>query len=154
MVFLWYLERQTDLWSSRWQKCRIREELGRFKPYRNIFCVYLTGLEISLHLICIPKECQSFIHSLIHSLFNYRAFVIVWSSCKKSYSLPIICKFTTEQAAKKGRMAFGDKGVRWVNGHNQENGGENVTLFEVVNQGWGVTQVGRFGQITPLFTSV
>ncbi|XP_075876525.1 cohesin subunit SA-2-like isoform X1 [Nelusetta ayraudi] len=53
-------------------------------------------------------------------------------------------------AAKNGRMAFGDKGkspsagragdVGRVNGHSQENGVENVTLFEVVKQGRSATQ--------------
>lgn len=57
-------------------------------------------------------------------------------------------------------MAFGDKGkspsagragdVGRVNGHSQENGVENVTLFEVVKQGRSATQVSRlqlYGEI-------
>lgn len=50
-------------------------------------------------------------------------------------------------------MAFGDKAksrgagragdIGRVNGHSQENGVENVTLFEVVKQGRSATQVNR-----------
>lgn len=56
------------------------------------------------------------------------------------------------QAAKKGKKALGDKakgggagrvtGPGWVNGHHQENGMENMTLFEVVKMGKSATQVG------------
>uniref|UniRef100_A0AAX7W4T4 Cohesin subunit SA n=1 Tax=Astatotilapia calliptera TaxID=8154 RepID=A0AAX7W4T4_ASTCA len=53
-------------------------------------------------------------------------------------------------AAKKGKKALGDKakgggagrvtGPGWVNGHHQENGMENMTLFEVVKMGKSATQ--------------
>uniref|UniRef100_A0A4W6FRR8 Cohesin subunit SA n=1 Tax=Lates calcarifer TaxID=8187 RepID=A0A4W6FRR8_LATCA len=53
-------------------------------------------------------------------------------------------------AAKKGRKVLGDKakgggggrvpGLGWVNGHHQENGMENMTLFEVVKMGKSATQ--------------
>uniref|UniRef100_A0A4W6FRV4 Cohesin subunit SA n=1 Tax=Lates calcarifer TaxID=8187 RepID=A0A4W6FRV4_LATCA len=52
--------------------------------------------------------------------------------------------------AKKGRKVLGDKakgggggrvpGLGWVNGHHQENGMENMTLFEVVKMGKSATQ--------------
>uniref|UniRef100_A0A7N8Y760 Cohesin subunit SA n=1 Tax=Mastacembelus armatus TaxID=205130 RepID=A0A7N8Y760_9TELE len=52
--------------------------------------------------------------------------------------------------ARKGKKALGDKaksggagrvpGVGWVNGHHQENGMENMTLFEVVKMGKSATQ--------------
>uniref|UniRef100_A0A8D3CU67 Cohesin subunit SA n=1 Tax=Scophthalmus maximus TaxID=52904 RepID=A0A8D3CU67_SCOMX len=54
------------------------------------------------------------------------------------------------QGAKKGRKALGDKakgggaarvpGLGRVNGHHQENGMENMTLFEVVKMGKSATQ--------------
>uniref|UniRef100_A0A673B8B9 Cohesin subunit SA n=1 Tax=Sphaeramia orbicularis TaxID=375764 RepID=A0A673B8B9_9TELE len=53
-------------------------------------------------------------------------------------------------AARKGKKVLGDKakgggagwgpGVGWVNGHHQENGMENMTLFEVVKMGKSATQ--------------
>uniref|UniRef100_A0A3B4XPM8 Cohesin subunit SA n=1 Tax=Seriola lalandi dorsalis TaxID=1841481 RepID=A0A3B4XPM8_SERLL len=53
-------------------------------------------------------------------------------------------------AAKKGRKALRDKakgggagrgpGLGWVNGHHQENGMENMTLFEVIKMGKSATQ--------------
>ncbi|XP_024921318.1 cohesin subunit SA-2 [Cynoglossus semilaevis] len=52
-------------------------------------------------------------------------------------------------AARKGRKAVGDKakagagrgaGPGWMNGHHQENGMENMTLFEVVKMGKSATQ--------------
>lgn len=56
-----------------------------------------------------------------------------------------------QQTAKKRRKALGDKakgggagrvpGLGWVNGHHQENGMENMTLFEVVKMGKSATQV-------------
>uniref|UniRef100_A0A4W6FQH7 Cohesin subunit SA n=1 Tax=Lates calcarifer TaxID=8187 RepID=A0A4W6FQH7_LATCA len=52
--------------------------------------------------------------------------------------------------SKKGRKVLGDKakgggggrvpGLGWVNGHHQENGMENMTLFEVVKMGKSATQ--------------
>uniref|UniRef100_A0A669F8C2 Cohesin subunit SA n=1 Tax=Oreochromis niloticus TaxID=8128 RepID=A0A669F8C2_ORENI len=52
--------------------------------------------------------------------------------------------------SKKGKKALGDKakgggagrvtGPGWVNGHHQENGMENMTLFEVVKMGKSATQ--------------
>lgn len=60
-----------------------------------------------------------------------------------------------QQAAKRGKKALGDKakgggagrvpGLGWVNGHHQENGMENMTLFEVVKMGKSATQVGVHG---------
>lgn len=56
-----------------------------------------------------------------------------------------------QQAARKGKKALGDKarggaagrvpGFGRVNGHHQENGMENMTLFEVVKLGKSATQV-------------
>uniref|UniRef100_A0AAQ5XAR7 Cohesin subunit SA n=1 Tax=Amphiprion ocellaris TaxID=80972 RepID=A0AAQ5XAR7_AMPOC len=53
-------------------------------------------------------------------------------------------------AAKKGKKALGERtkgggagrvaGAGWVNGHHQENGMENMTLFEVVKMGKSATQ--------------
>jgi cohesin complex subunit SA-1/2 len=52
---------------------------------------------------------------------------------------------------KKGKKAPGEKGkgvaakgagLGRVNGHHQENGMENMTLFEVVKMGKSATQVG------------
>uniref|UniRef100_A0A673B8I8 Cohesin subunit SA n=1 Tax=Sphaeramia orbicularis TaxID=375764 RepID=A0A673B8I8_9TELE len=55
-----------------------------------------------------------------------------------------------KNAARKGKKVLGDKakgggagwgpGVGWVNGHHQENGMENMTLFEVVKMGKSATQ--------------
>lgn len=74
--------------------------------------------------------------------------MIIWSNTLSSFIL-----LPSKQAAKKGKMAFGDKAksrgagrasdVGRVNGHSQENGVENVTLFEVVKQGRSATQVSR-----------
>lgn len=55
-----------------------------------------------------------------------------------------------QQAPRRGKKAPGDKakgggdgrGSGWVNGHHQENGMENMTLFEVVKAGKSATQVG------------
>lgn len=55
------------------------------------------------------------------------------------------------QATRKGKKALGDKtkgggagrvsNAGWVNGHHQENGMENMTLFEVIKAGKSATQV-------------
>lgn len=69
-------------------------------------------------------------------------------------------------AARKGKKALGDKakgvgagrgpGVGRVNGHHQENGMENMTLFEVVKAGKSATQVGTHncGQVMMFCSAV
>ncbi|KAM8835623.1 cohesin subunit SA-2-like [Synchiropus picturatus] len=57
-----------------------------------------------------------------------------------------ISRTSRNMAAKKGKKANGEKSrsggaVRgWVNGHHQENGKENMSLFEVVKTGKSATQ--------------
>lgn len=93
------------------------------------------------------RESQSVIHSVLHLIFNFTGFVIVCSSTitVERKSFPIVWKFATKQAANNSRMTLGDEaktggtrrggGARLVDGHNQQNREENVTLMQVVKRG-------------------
>lgn len=68
------------------------------------------------------------------------------------FHLHLLSSLSLQQAARKGKKALGDKAKGggagrvpggWVNGHHQENGMDNMTLFEVVKMGKSATQVGR-----------
>lgn len=70
----------------------------------------------------------------------------------KSTYWPSIYHLSPQQPARKGKKGLGDKakgggagrvaGLGRLNGHHQENGMENMTLFEVVKLGKSATQVG------------
>lgn len=78
---------------------------------------------------------------------------------------PDLCLFFQylSQGGKKGKKAIGDKGkggkgAGRINGHHQENGMENMMLFEVVKLGRSAMQVrltvtkGFFGVISYYIT--
>lgn len=81
--------------------------------------------------------------------------MLMYRHCAQSGTFTLsnsISHIPHQQAARKGKKVLGDKakgggagrvpGLGRVNGHHQENGMENMTLFEMVKLGKSATQVG------------
>lgn len=105
--------------------------------------------------VCI--KCLYVILSLTVTYFSFPSSINAQALCTELWwsnetLSPSIYHLSPQQATRKGKKALGDKakgggagrvpGLGRVNGRHQENGMENMTLFEMVKLGKSATQVG------------